>query len=112
MRFNLYACVLGLAFFQQATALDVIDDTEYSMPEYELIKQLRVCQTVPQELRRTYFDKPIDLPTARGLICDISELIKQLEDEEKENLEGGLENLDDFGFGCSLWNDKGCGRRV
>lgn len=54
---------------------------------------------------------PGDLPTARNLLCALSELVKEMEDEEKENLKAGLEKRDDFGFGCSLWNDEGCGRR-
>lgn len=57
---------------------------------------------------------PGDLPTAKGLLCAVGELVKEMEYEEKENSKGGLEKRDDdddFMFGCSLWKDDGCGRR-
>lgn len=58
-----------------------------------------------------YFEMPRDLPTARALLCSLGEFVRELEDEEKSGPQEGLQKRGDFGFGCSLWEDEGCGYR-
>lgn len=66
-------------------------------------------QELQQQVQQKLSEMVTDLPTAKTIFCSLGELVKEMEDEEKEASQEALEKRDPgigIGIGCDIWECK------